>query len=93
MAREIARAAASGDWRFRGADRRFRRSRLGLELLGGRRVADRLYRDPRRQVPRHFGAPGLARLAARHLAGRLHPAALAAVAPLLLALATLRGED
>jgi len=85
VAREIARAAAGGDWSFRGAGRRFARSRLGLEVAGGRRIADGLYhRHGVVRTARLFDAPGIAHLVARHLAGRLHPAALAiAVGPLL----------
>jgi len=85
VAAEVQRAAASGDWSFRGAGRRFARSRLGLELAGGRRVADGLYhRHGTVRVARLFDAPAIPTLVARHLAGRLHPAALAiAVGPLL----------
>jgi len=85
VAWEIAHAAASGDWSFRGAGRRFARSRLGLELTGGRWIADALYhRHGVVRTTRLFDAPGIAHLVARHLAGRLHPAALAiAVGPLL----------
>ncbi len=90
VAGEIARAATSGDWSFRGAGRRFVRSRLGLELMGGRRLADWIYRDGGAAwVARLFSAPAVPALAARHLAGRLHPATLAVAAPPLLALGAL----
>ncbi|NCO56593.1 MAG: hypothetical protein COW73_09245 [Nitrospirae bacterium CG18_big_fil_WC_8_21_14_2_50_70_55] len=90
VAAEVARVATSGDWSFRGAAGRFARSRLGLELAGGRWLANALYqpRGPAR-LARLFAAPGIASLAARHLAGRLHPAVLAMVAPPLLALGAL----
>lgn len=90
VAGEIARAAAANDWSFCGAGRRFARSRLGLELTGGRRLADRIYRQGGAAwVQRLFSAPAIPTLAARHLAGRLHPAALALLAPPLLALGAL----
>ncbi len=90
VAQEIARAAARGDWSFRGAGGRFVRSRLGLELAGGRRLADRIYREGGgAAVVRLFSSPGIPALAAHHLAGRLHPATLALLAPPLLALGVL----
>ncbi len=90
VAAEIARAAARGDWSFRGAGRRFARSHLGFELAGGRRIADGLYhRHGTTRVARLFDAPGIAHLVARHLAGSLHPAAVALAVPPLLALGAL----
>jgi len=84
-ARELLRAARTGDWSFTGYRRRLLRSRLGQELLGTRHLAARLY-GPRgdRYLDLFLASARINRLGARFLAGRLHPALLSlAVLPSL----------
>jgi flavin-dependent dehydrogenase len=87
-ARELLRAARSGEWSFTGYRRRLLRSRLGQELTGTRSLANRLYGpNGRRYLDLFLASPRINRLGTRFLAGRLHPALLSlAVLPSLVAM-------